>query len=83
MANVLIVDVIVTSGCIHLYLLSNVTLCSFRDVSIMYLSHVVIPRCSDREDQKCKQVMSIHCKRPHSFGALGLLDTHRDVGSNK
>ena len=29
---------------------SIVTRCLFRDVSIMYLSHVVMPWCSDRED---------------------------------
>ena len=45
------VDVYVTSECIHLCILCIVTRCLFRDVSIMYLSHVVMPRCSDREDQ--------------------------------
>ena len=44
------VDVIVTSECIHLYILCIVTRCLFQDVSIMYLSHVVMPRCFDRED---------------------------------
>ena len=33
-----------------MYLLCIVTRCLFRDVSIMYLSHVVMPPCSDRED---------------------------------
>ena len=41
------VDVYVTSECI---LLCIVTRCLFRDVSIMYLSHVILPRCFDRED---------------------------------
>ena len=45
------VDVFVTSKCIHLCILYIVTRCLFRDVSIMYLSHVVIPRCSDWEDK--------------------------------
>ena len=45
-----LVDVYVTSECILLCILRIVTRCSFRDVSIMYLSHVVMPRCSDRED---------------------------------
>ena len=40
-------DVFVTSECIHLCILCIVTRCLFRDVSIMYLSHVVMPRCSD------------------------------------
>ena len=44
-------DVFVTSECIHLFILSIVTRCLFRDVSIMYLSHVVMPRCFDQEDQ--------------------------------
>ena len=44
------VDVYVTSECILLYISYIVTRCLFRDVSIMYLSHVVMPRCSDRED---------------------------------
>ena len=44
------VDVYVTSECILLCILYIVTRCLFRDVSIMYLSHVVMPRCSDRED---------------------------------
>ena len=45
------VDVFVTSECIHLCILCIVTRCLFQDVSIMYLSHVVMPRCFDREDQ--------------------------------
>ena len=45
------VDVFVTSECIHLCYLCIVTRCLFRDVSIMYLSHVVMPRFFDREDQ--------------------------------
>ena len=45
------VDVFITSKCIHLCMLCIVTQFLFRDVSIMYLSHVVMPRCSDREDQ--------------------------------
>ena len=45
------VDVFVTLECIHLGILCIVTRCLFRDVSIMYLSHVVMPQCSDREDQ--------------------------------
>ena len=44
------VDVYVTSKCIILCILYIVTRCLFQDVSIMYLSHVVLPRCSDRED---------------------------------
>ena len=36
------VDVYVTSKCIHLCILCIVTRCLFRDVSIMYLSHVVM-----------------------------------------
>ena len=55
------VDVYVTSKCIHLYFLCIVTLCLFRDVFVMYLSHVM-PRCSDREDLYCKQV--IVCNPP-------------------
>ena len=43
------VDEYVTSECIHLYFLCIVTRCLFRDVFVMYLSHV-IPRCSYRED---------------------------------
>ena len=42
------VDVIVTSECIHLYFLCIVIRCLFRDVFVMYLSHVM-PRCSYRE----------------------------------
>ena len=45
-----IVDVYVTSECILICILYIVTRCLFRDVSIMHLSHVVMPRCSDRED---------------------------------
>ena len=45
------VDVFVTSECIHLCILCIVTRCLFRDVSIMYLSHLVIPQCFDRENQ--------------------------------
>ena len=44
------VDVFVTLECIHLCILCIVTWCLFRDVSIMYLSHVVMPRCFNRED---------------------------------
>ena len=33
------VDVIVTSECIHLYLLCIIPQCLFWDVSLMYLSH--------------------------------------------
>ena len=44
------VDVYVTSECILLCILCIVTRCLFRDVSIMYLSHVVMPWCSDQED---------------------------------
>ena len=44
------VDVYVTSECILLCILCIVTQCLLRDVSIMYLGHVVIPRCFDRED---------------------------------
>ena len=45
------VDVFVTSECIHLCILCIVTRCLFQDVSIMYLSHFVMPGCFDREDQ--------------------------------
>ena len=45
-----LIDVYVTSECILLCILCIVTWCLFRDVSIMYLSHVVMPWCSDRED---------------------------------
>ena len=45
-----LVDVYVTLECILLCILCIVTRCLFPDVSIMYLSHVVMPRCSDRED---------------------------------
>ena len=44
------VDVYVTSECILLCILCMVTQCLFWDVSIMYLSHVIMPRCSNRED---------------------------------
>ena len=44
------VDVFVTSECIHLCILYIVTRCLFRDVSIMYLSHDVMPQCFDWED---------------------------------
>ena len=44
------VDVFVTSECILLCILYIVTRCLFRDISIMYLSHVIMPRYSDRED---------------------------------
>ena len=40
---VFIVDVYVTSECIHLCILCIVTQCLFWFVSIMYLSHVVMP----------------------------------------
>ena len=39
------VDVFVTLECIHLYILCLVPRCLFREVSVMYLSHVM-PRCS-------------------------------------
>ena len=42
------VDVIVTSECIHLYFLCIVPQCLFQDVSVMYLSHVML-RCSYQE----------------------------------
>ena len=42
------VDVIITSECIHLYILCIIPQCLFWDVSIMYLSHVM-PRCSYQE----------------------------------
>ena len=45
------VDVFVTSECILLCILYIVTRCLFQDVSIMYLIHVVMPRCFDRENQ--------------------------------
>ena len=48
--DIFIVDEYVTSECILLCILCIVTRCLFRDVSIIYLSHVVMPRCSDRED---------------------------------
>ena len=35
------VDVIVTSECIHLYLLCIVTRCLFWDIFVIYLSHVM------------------------------------------
>ena len=41
---------ICNSECILLCILCIVTRCLFWDVSIMYLSHVFMPRCSDRED---------------------------------
>ena len=44
------VDVYVTSECILLCILCIVTQCLIQNVSIMYLSHVVMPRCSDQED---------------------------------
>ena len=44
------VDVIVTSECIHFYILCIVLRCLFREVSVMYLSHVM-PRCSYQEIQ--------------------------------
>ena len=44
------VDVYVTSECILLCILCIVTRCLIRDVSIMYLSHVIMSRCFDRED---------------------------------
>ena len=37
------VDVFVTSECIHLYILFLVPRCLFREVSVMYLSHVDVP----------------------------------------
>ena len=37
------VDVYVTSECILICILYIVTRCLFRDVSIMYLSHIVLP----------------------------------------
>ena len=48
--DLLIVDVIITSECIHLYLLCIVPRCLFWEVSLMYWSHVV-PQCSYREIQ--------------------------------
>ena len=45
-----IVDVFVTSECIHLYILCIVPWCLFREVSVMSLSHVM-PQCSYREIQ--------------------------------
>ena len=50
------VDVFVTLECIHPYILCSVPRCLFREVSIMYLSHIM-PRCSYREILQCKQVM--------------------------
>ena len=43
MSIYMIVDVYITSECIHLCILCIVTRYLFRDVSIMYLSHVVMP----------------------------------------
>ena len=40
--NKKIVDVFVTSECIQLYILCLVPRCLFREVSVMYLSHVML-----------------------------------------
>ena len=43
-------DVLMYMQLRNVFFYVSYTRCLFRDVSIMYLSHVVIPRCSDRED---------------------------------
>ena len=45
-----LVDVFVTSECIHLYILCILPRCLFQEVSVTYWSHV-IPQCAYREIQ--------------------------------